>query len=389
MTSEQTNKICFHTNGIIDPLSWEIIGMSAKESDSAIGQFGSGLKFAIAILLRTGHQIEIVTEGTTYVFSTVNKTFRSKEFNIVTCNGKELGITTDMGKHWDLWMAYRELVSNTMDEGGIHYQGEPMDQGSTIVVTGDAFVKLLAKHEEYFVGEREPLAECGSVNIYRGQGSIFYRGVRVGEMKNAHHSYEIKDDLELTEDRTIKNEYRVKSYVAGMICKDLKDKKILRRILTLPKENWEHDLDFDWKWSTEMEEVVKDLWENAPTMLNTRVAALVRAKMPDTGWDTSPPDEDQQIMLDAALHFLGKAGYPVNADIVMVKNEDSNNIGFEFRGVIHLTPKAFEKGLFYLTSTLMEEHFHTLGYEDESRRFENFLMEQVLIHAKKSLKMVL
>lgn len=389
MTLEQTNKTCFHTGGTIDPLSWEIIGMSAKESDSAIGQFGSGLKFAIAILLRTGHQIEIITEEATYSFATVNKIFRGKEFDIVTCNGKELGITTDMGKHWDLWMAYRELVSNTMDEGGIHYQGEPMAQGSNIVVTGDDFAKLMSKHEEYFVGEREPLAECKKASIYRGQGSIFYRGVRVGEVKGAHHSYELHEALELTEDRTIKHEYTVKSAVARMITQELKDKKILRRILTLTKENWEHSLDYDWTWSAEMEEVVKDLWENAPTMLNSKVAALVRAKMPATGWNTSPPDEDQQIMLDAAIHFLDKAGYPVTADIVMVKNEDTQNIGFEFNGVIHLTRRAFEKGLFYLTSTLMEEHFHTLGYNDESRRFENFLMEQILIHAKKSLKIAL
>jgi hypothetical protein len=76
--------------------------MSAKQTDSAIGAFGSGMKFAIAILLRTKHSINIYSEGTTYEFSTVSKQFRGKTFEVVTCNGKELGITTDMGAHWPI-----------------------------------------------------------------------------------------------------------------------------------------------------------------------------------------------------------------------------------------------------------------------------------------------
>jgi hypothetical protein len=79
----------------------------------------------------------------------------------------------------------------------------------------------------------------------------------------------------------------------------------------------------------------------------------------------------------------------VDAEIVMVINQDSSNMGFVQNGLIHLTEKAFEKGLFYLTSTLMEEYFHTQGFRDESRRFEEHLMEQILVHAKKHLKIVL
>lgn len=389
MITEQTNKICFHTGGIINPLSWEIIGMSAKESDSAIGQFGSGLKFAIAILLRTGHQIEIITEENRYEFSTVNREFRGKTFSIVTCNGKELGITTDMGKHWDLWMAYRELVSNTMDEGGIHYQGEPMAQGSNIVITGEDFAALMPKHEEYFVGEREPLIEANRGKIFRGNGSIFYRGVKVGEVKDAAFSYEITSYLDLTEDRTIRYDYTVKSEVAQIITKEIKDKDLLRKILTLKEDRWEYDLDYDWTWSNEMSEVVKDLWENAPTTLNSKVAKLVRSKMPETGWEVFPPDEDQKIMIDSALSFLEKAGYPVKSEIVMVKNDDTSNIAFVYNEVIHLTPRSFDKGLFFLVRVILEEHCHTIGYNDESRHFEQFLMEQLIIHAKRHLKVAL
>jgi hypothetical protein len=389
MITECTNKVCFHTGGIINPLSWEIIGMSAKESDSAIGQFGSGLKFAIAILLRTGHQIEVITEQDHYKFSTVEREFRGKTFSIVTCNGKELGITTDMGKHWDLWMAYRELVSNTMDEGGLHYQGEPMAQGSNIVVTGDDFAKLMTKHEEYFVGDREPVSKNKRANVLNGNGLIFYRGVRVGEVSNAAYSYEINNYLTLTEDRTIKYDFAVKSEVAKTICEEIKDKKFLREIITLPLEKWEYDLDYDRDWSDEMSEVIKDVWENAPTTLNENIIRLVRSKMPSTGLETYPPNEEQQLMIDSANDFLSKAGYPVSAKIVMVNNEDTNNIAFVYDRIIHLTPKAFEKGLFFLTRAIFEEHCHTVGYMDESRSFENFLIEQVIIHAKRHLKIVL
>lgn len=388
-TTKENHQVCFHTGGIIDPIAWEIIGMSVKESDNPIGQFGSGLKFAIAILLRTGHQVYIITDGKRYDFGTTTKQFRGENFQVVTANGKEIGITTAMGKKWELWMAYRELVSNTLDEGGIHYAGEPMDHGSSIVVIGEDFHALLKVHEKYFVADREPLAETKIANVFRGDGTVYYRGVKVGELINAAYSYEVKEDLDLTEDRTIKYQWCLRGIVSRAICKYITDEGLLRTILTLSRDRWEYSLDYDYEWSPAMEKVVGDLWQNSPTTLNENICKLMKKKMPEVGWEIHKFDEEQTAMLDKAKEFLALAGYPVTGEIVLVKNQDSCNIAYVYKNVIHLTSRAFDKGLFYLVRALFEEQMHVNGYLDESRQFENYLIEQIIMHAKKHLKIVL
>lgn len=60
MTATQ---VIFRNKGIIDPRSITTFGVSSKDSESAIGYFGTGLKYAIAILLREGCKIDIYTGG--------------------------------------------------------------------------------------------------------------------------------------------------------------------------------------------------------------------------------------------------------------------------------------------------------------------------------------
>lgn len=389
MNTDTIPQIVFHTNTEINPLSWEIIGMSAKETDNPIGMFGSGFKFALAILLRTGHQIHIVSEGTRYDFGTTPKEFRGKTFDVVTCNGKELGITTDMGRNWELWAAYRELVSNCMDEGGIHFAGEPLGHGTSIVVAGEDFAKLLHKHNDYFVGDREPLAESRGVKIYEGNGTLFYRGVKVGTLEHAGFSYEFTKTMDLTEDRTLRSEYAAHSDIMIAITQ-LRDRDVIRRILTMPKGKWEQDddRDYDWSWSTEFSETVKSIWEVNPSALPKKVVRQVRKKLPDVEFRIIE-SSDYLMSIDKAKEFLHLAGYPVSAEIKVVENDDSNVVAFAHNGQIHLTERAFEKGLFDLVHTLFEEQMHILGHCDATRLFERYLIEQVITQARKRLKIVL
>ena len=46
------NKIIFRNKGVIDPKSIVTFGVSSKTGSNSIGFFGTGLKYAIAILLR-------------------------------------------------------------------------------------------------------------------------------------------------------------------------------------------------------------------------------------------------------------------------------------------------------------------------------------------------
>ncbi len=386
MTTE-TNPVIFHTNGPIDPRSWRLMGISAKESGSPIGMFGTGLKYAIAVFLRLGHTFTIWSEGQTYEFTTQDIDFRGKDFRQICCNGEELSFTTEYGKNWEPWQAYRELVSNTMDEGGIHFSGAPFDHGTSIIVDGEAVRECMTKHDDFFVSNREVIAETSAIRIYEGSGTIFYRGVKVGTVTNALHSYEVLEHLDLTEDRTIKSPGTVRCLVGRELVRNIKDAKLPRHVMTADIERWEHGLDYGWNsWSNKFKEVASDLWKNNPTSLNKHIFKLVRKNIEDIAWDSIPLDEDQQGMLDKALGFLSRAGYPVTAPVRMVENDDQNVVAFVYNGGIHLTEKSFDRGMFFLITTLMEEHFHTLGHDDNSRSFESFLMDELTKQAAKRLK---
>lgn len=58
--SEQTSRtIIFHNPGELDIRAVTTFGLSVKKSDNPIGQFGTGLKYAIAVALRHGCDVEI------------------------------------------------------------------------------------------------------------------------------------------------------------------------------------------------------------------------------------------------------------------------------------------------------------------------------------------
>ena len=108
--------LVFENAGELDPRFLSTFGCSVKESDNPIGWFGTGLKFAIAVLLRTGHSIRVLTGTRQLEITTRTDTLRGQSFAFVCVDGEPAGFTTELGKNWELWMAYRELYCNTKDE---------------------------------------------------------------------------------------------------------------------------------------------------------------------------------------------------------------------------------------------------------------------------------
>lgn len=384
----ETKKAIFWNSTIIEPAAWELHGVSAKDNpDTAVGRFGTGNCYYLAVLLRTGHKVSIKAGEQWYHFGLVDMEFRGKEFQRVTCNGKELSFTTHYGVNWTVDQAYREVYANCADEGGIHFVGEPMDEGTSIVIEGEGILDSMSRHEQIFLGSREPIAETSTARIYEGVGTVYFRGVKVGEVENAMFSYEMLGTLDLTEDRSIKHQYRIPQEIGRMVCTLLADKAIIRRILTAPESRWESTIDFDWTtWSADFTEVATDLWKNSPTKLNQKVFRMLRTRVKDIGWEARAWDEDKEIMLEKAKDFLKRAGYEVTAPIKLVDNDDQNNIAFYFNDTIHLTDKSFDEGMFQLVRTLMEESFHSLGYSDCCRSFEDFLMKELIKSASKRLR---
>ena len=225
--------VCFSNPGEIDIRAVTTLGVNVKSDASAIGYFGTGLKYALAVLLREKQEVEIWSGPKCYVFGVSTETIREKPFGIITmsCAGsptQSLGFTTDLGKNWGLAQAYRELWSNTMDEGGMVSEGHPRFLTETapadfssihqlsdwskpgrtvIIVRGVAFAETHATRFGPILLPRGlvKLGETPQIEVYAGQSTeLYYRGIAVFHLdKPSLFTYNIISEQVLTEDRTL------------------------------------------------------------------------------------------------------------------------------------------------------------------------------------------
>lgn len=258
--------IVFSNSGLIDVRCITTQGVNVKsDAETAIGEFGTGLKIAIAVLLRTGHEVTIYSGNHEYIFATKKDTVRGKEFTFITMmdhitseGGKildgivetQLGFTTDYGKHWQTWMAYRELYSNCTDEKGTVYndieQYDPagaQENWTFITVTGPEIDAIHNTRGQYFLLTK-PLWEDDAVAIHpKQEGGVFYRGILAGQFEpSPAYAYNIKAKSTLNEDRTFSNIYAVKNTVALALLK-CDDRNILLDTLV---NKFEFGLDYNW-----------------------------------------------------------------------------------------------------------------------------------------------
>lgn len=198
------------TPTVLDPLSFMVMGLSVKDSSSAIGKFGTGIKYAIAGIVRNGGEIIITCDGTSYYFKGRKREFRGTEFEQILCNGEPLGYTTELGKHWEPWMMFRELHANTLDEGGT--TSAEWSSAATVIEVRNFpdYVQAFRHMDFYFLPEdvkvAHKVASYGRL-IDNGSGGVYHKGVRVYEIRDMDIdlgglSIEL-NDASITEDRTL------------------------------------------------------------------------------------------------------------------------------------------------------------------------------------------
>ncbi|MEJ0017488.1 MAG: hypothetical protein WDN25_13175 [Acetobacteraceae bacterium] len=248
--------IVFENGGEIDIAAMTTFGVSVKIGDSPIGFFGTGLKYAIAVLLRTGCRIMVFSGEQEMRFSTRRGNIRGKDFEFVEMAVGDgvpapIGFTTELGKNWQPWMAYRELYCNTRDEGGEVYMAasasaatDPRRDFTQIRVEGAEIESVHRSHDEYFISG-EPDLTIKDVAIYRRPSSaLFYRGVRVLTLpKRAVFTYNLTGHVELTEDRTMAHPFMAQYYLRRALAK-CDDPDILEAALTASSDDFERDFDY-------------------------------------------------------------------------------------------------------------------------------------------------
>jgi hypothetical protein len=279
-------KVHFVTPTRISLINLTTIGDSEKrEDETKIGKFSSGMAFATALLLRDNVNIEIniyggedtieedegngfmysaYTENITY--STRNRicdsTNKSKEVILINyekqfhgdCNSAltfsegytesnivETAFALQLGYNWELWMSYRELMSNVLDEGGYVLEQETcpeLEHGTVITLTFDEendFYNVWQNRHLYMNFEKPLFKVSDSVECLENKENylrIYKQNILVYEDRDrpSRFAWNIKFG-EIDERRILNNVYSVEQSISYAI-QDTDNEEFLRTVIT-------------------------------------------------------------------------------------------------------------------------------------------------------------
>jgi hypothetical protein len=306
----------------------------------------------------------------------VQKESRGTVYNQVRCNGKELGFTDALGKHWPLWQAFRELLSNALDENGNVKRGQTAYglPGQTIItVEGPEIEQVYNTRGIFFLSGREPLESADGISIYTGQG-IYYRGILVSPEKTAF-AYNLEHGVRLTEDRTIANVWDVQYAIAYWLTHHAKPSRLIRAMGT---DFVEQKYTFPSTISEAARETIVKLadQEKLPSSMQGYANDLRKI---EGEYPTREPTPSESKLLTEAIKILAGIGSEVDPGAIHISDRLPNDVlGLQARGKIFLSGSLFPSGLTRVVGTLFEEHQHLAGgYADCTRRFQNFLIDTI------------
>lgn len=387
--------LIFKNDGLIDLRVVTLMGASVKESAQAIGYFGTGLKYAISVILREGGKVTIYRGLDCHVITTRPISIRGKTFNSVYLDETELSYTTELGKNWEPWMAFREFYCNALDESGTEVYSasfvDPEEGKTTIVVEG--IDHIWDERENIITSARvKHLAGSPEAQILdRDARYIFYRNVRVSDCSKVspppYFCWNIKRKIDLTEDRTVKYGFELGWAIAEAVIRS-KDEELIRTVLELRENTLEYYAD----WSK-----VRGLSPRSTFMKTV-------SKMRDEGKYINPivrenwclvmgfskftPINDitslEEAYISKALDFLHKIGYKITEKVIIVEGLGNGVYGTIDRGDIIISRECFSKGLKFLAGTILEEHVHIkYSLNDCTYGMQNWLLDQLINQGEK------
>lgn len=289
--------IVFETPGLIDIRSFTTLGINAKpNSDNPIGQFGTGLKYAVAVLVRIEAEVVVWIGKDKYSFSKKAGDFRGTPIELIQMRKQkwsltkttlhELPFTTQMGRFWEPWQAYREIEANTRDEKGSTWAETARvediigAEGLTrIVVSHEEIEKVWKEKDEIFLPDwLVPDREDENLQLYQKEGKyLFYRGMRVQKLsKPSIFTYNFLSKMDLTEDRTLKYEFQAREALGNFITQ-VDNRDIIQRVVTAPETAWESDVDFSsWKAPAPKAAFLDTIRESPTGLLRSAVSHFVK-----------------------------------------------------------------------------------------------------------------
>lgn len=381
--------IYFYNDGEIDIRAVTTMGVSVKDSANPIGFFGTGLKYSIAVILRIGGKIIIHSGLNKYEFTSQKCDIRGKNFNIVQMNDVDLGFTTDLGKTWESWMVFRELYCNCKDENGeISFSKVSPEAGKTVIEVNCSQIEAeYNNRDKFLIGDRKLVAKARNVEIFQkinNENLLFYRGIRVNlSQKDTMFDYNVLSPMPLTEDRTV-DSYTIEYRLRENISYHLKDKSVLKKILTAHPNSFEGSMNFSFcNLSDEFYDAVEELIDTPDygKINKSVVKAYYKDRKKEENLKSEPITEYEQEMLDKCIKILKYQGYDVSKYRILTVSSLGDDILGQAdlsQKLIYIAKDAFLKGQRTLLGTLYEEYVHlALNMEDETRRFQNHLIDSL------------
>ena len=388
--------VVFENPGEIDPVAIRTFGVNVKETENPIGFFGTGLKYALSILLRTNHQV-VVFSGTRRIeFALQEVTVRGEKFQLITMDGEPLGFTTRLGVNWKMWMAYRELHCNCADERGITYEVrsfgdlEPTTDKTLVCVTGEEFAQVHDNRYQFLIDpNREKLGRVQQgLQVYRGKaGGYFYKGVVVHMPERLIYAfgYELTNYCELSEDRVAMYPmYDHKRFVTHWL-QNCTNKELLREVLTCDESFYkEGAFDYDAQLidpSDAFRAVVEKLVSEKISKVNQSAIKAVerynKARLSPKPVELSIIEQKQ---LDKAIGFCKALGFMVDEfPITVVESLGTGTLGIAKNQQTFLAREVFDQGTKRVAGTLIEEWVHIRhSLYDCTREMQNFLLDRMV-----------
>jgi hypothetical protein len=368
-----------YNSGELDLDTLRVMGVSVKLTENPIGYFGTGMKYAIATLLRTGHIVALCTGGKNYVFGARDEEIRGQTFGRVYMNDEALPFTTELGRNWQVWQAFRELHANALDEGG--GTSDKFTEADTMfIVNGEEFHDCYVGRKSIFL-DSQPFTSGGGVDIHRGSSHyVFYRGVRAHKLINPSlYTYNITAQMKLTEDRTLESAWDVEYRIAGAMTA-VDDPGVAAAIMK-GGDRYEHSLSMD--WHTPSETIAHAaLAQRSNANAHKSVGGIVEKF---TAREAMYPETDlteaEAVVAQKAFALLAKLGCDLDIyEVQFCETLGPNVVGLYHgqKNQIYVARIAVENGERYLAQTLYEEWMHKRHQlTDNSRAMQDFLLTKL------------
>lgn len=413
------NYIKIQSKGRIQAEAFTLLGASSKRDDNTkIGFFGSGLKYAIAYMLREKVDFKVFSDYGEIKFTLKPSNFRETQLDIICVNGKETSMTTSMGVDWEPWFILREIYCNAIDEGGssietVHEkQLVPVEDNTVFYIEANSeFQKIMNLWDYYFCENRKDILYYDMQEnqlFVGGEELIVYRkGIRCLFLKETKCVFNYNVGfVEINESRVIKDDWDFK-YKVSEYFRKIADVSIIQYLMKNIIGKFEYDLfwhtgsmEYNPKWLEAIGEKTLVPYENAGhwqdeiemfphdfIMLPKRLvdglqrafAGAIKVIGEADGMKTAGDikfvkelTEKQKSLLDDSVDFLKKAGYEIGYPIKVVDFLRKEILGQANSNTILLSQRLFEMGRKDLVACIIEENEHLItGFNDETRALQS------------------